>query len=134
MLIAASQTVHSQEWRSNLKDAFKEASVSGKDVLLYFTVASNCETCTELEKNVLDTPQFKNFSRENYIGVKQDFKKPDSANLEENLLIIEKYNKDGFFPLVVIINRNEKIVGQLGTYNGETPQQYIAKLQSLRKS
>lgn len=135
LFILANSTVgFSQEWKSNLNDAFREASVSGKEVLLLFSVAENCESCSKLDRNVLHSEEFRSFAQENFILVKQDFNSGKADNIEENLLIVEKYNKDGFFPLMVIINKNQKVVGQLGTYNGETPKQYVAKLQSLKRS
>ncbi|MFT3796252.1 thioredoxin family protein [Flavobacterium sp.] len=132
LLLAGSVAGYSQEWKTNLNEALKEASASGKEVLLFFSVPDNCESCANLDKKVLQSAEFQSFADENFILVKQDFQSNDS-NLEENLLIVEKYNKDGFFPLLVMINKNAKIVGQLGTYNNETPQQYIAKLRAVRK-
>lgn len=132
LLVANSMVGYSQEWKSNLNEALKEASASGKEVLLFFSVPDNCESCANLDKKVLQSAEFQSFADENFILVKQDFQS-NNSNLEENLLIVEKYNKDGFFPLLVMINKNAKIVGQLGTYNDETPQQYIAKLRAVRK-
>lgn len=132
LLLAGSVTGYSQEWKTNLNEALKEASASGKEVLLFFSVPDNCDSCANLDKNVLQSGEFQSYAEANFILVKQDFQSNDS-NLEENLLIVEKYNKDGFFPLLVMINKNAKIVGQLGTYNNETPQQYIAKLRAVRK-
>lgn len=132
-LLLANHTIYSQTWKTNLSDAIKEASASGKDVLLLFSVAEHCESCQKLEKNVLQSEAFLSYAKENYVLVKQDFQNsPDTV--EENLLIVEKYNKDGFFPLMVMINKNAKAIGQLGTYNNETPEQYIAKLKSAKKS
>ena len=134
LLFMATMPGYSQLWKTDLKDAFKEASVSGKEVLLFFSVSETCPTCDKLEETVFQSTDFKNFASENYILVKQDFNSGKSDNLEENLLIVEKYNKDGFFPLVVVINKNTKVLGQIGVYNDESPTEYVAKLQSFRKS
>lgn len=123
-----------QTWKTNFNDALKEASASGKEVLLLFSVAENCDSCIRLEKNVLQSDEFLSYAKDNYVLVKQDFKSNSPESVEENLLIVEKYNKDGFFPLLVMINKSAKIVGQLGTYNNETPAQYIAKLKSAKRS
>ena len=131
--LLANQAIFSQTWKSNLNEALQEATASGKEVLLLFSVSENCESCHKLEKNVLQSAEFLSFAKENYVLVKQDFQNsPDTV--EENLLIVEKYNKDGFFPLLVMINKNAKTIGQLGTYNNETPSQYIAKLKSAKRS
>lgn len=132
--LAISLTANAQEWKSDLNDAIKEASVSGKNVLLFFSVAQDCERCTSLDKTVLQSTAFKDFARDNYILVKQDFNQNNPKKIEENLLIVEKYNKDGFFPLVVILNQNAKVLGQIGAYNNESPQQYVARLQTIKRS
>lgn len=125
---------YSQDWKSNLNDAFREANASGKDVLLFFSTQQDCLSCKTLEQKVLRSPQFLNYARENYVLVKEDFSLEQEKDIESKLLIVEKYNKDGFFPLVVIINRNAKVMGQLGAYNNESPEQFLAKLQSIKKS
>jgi thioredoxin-related protein len=125
---------YSQDWKSNLNDAFKEANASGKDVLLFFSTNQDCLSCKTLEQKVLRSPEFLNYAKENYVLVKEDFSLEQEKDIESKLLIVEKYNKDGFFPLVVIINKNAKVLGQLGAYNNESPQQFLAKLQSIKKS
>jgi thioredoxin-related protein len=134
MLVASGITSYSQEWKNNLDDGFREASASGKNVLLFFSNSKDCERCTKLDKNVLQSPEFINYAKDNFVLVKQDFGHSSAENLEENLLIVEKYNKDGLFPLVVILNKNAKILGQVGAYNNETPAQYLARLQSIKRS
>jgi hypothetical protein len=83
---------------------------------------------------VLRSPEFLSYAESKYILVKEDFSLEQDKDIESKLLVVEKYNKDGFFPLVVIINRNTKVIGQLGAYNNESPQQFLAKLQSIKKS
>jgi len=122
-----------QEWKSNLNEAFREASMTNKKVLLFFSTEDDCERCQKLDKNVLQSPEFKDFAKDNYILVKQDFQPTsDPEQLEQDLLVVEKYNKDGFFPLLVIINKNAKVIGQVGAYNNETPNQYLDRLLSIK--
>jgi thioredoxin-related protein len=134
LLLANGAVGYSQDWKSNLNEAFKEAGASGKNVLLFFSTTQDCERCVALEKRVLKSPEFLDYAKDNFVLVKEDFSLENAKDLEENLLIVEKYNKDGFFPLVVVINKNAKVLGQIGAYNNENPQQYLAKLQSIKKS
>ena len=53
--------------------------------------------------------------------------------VRQNLLIVEKYNKDGFFPLVVLLNKEAKKLGNIGVYKNETPSQYIELIHSIEK-
>lgn len=134
VFFVANSFAYSQQWSNDLAASLKRAAQQDKKVLLYFSVPEAFNVCEQLEKNIWESVEFKDYSREKFILVKPDFK--ESASFEtkaENLLIVEKYNKDGFFPLVVILDKNAKVLGKTGLYNDETPQEYITLLQSLAK-
>lgn len=138
-IISGTVKGHSQIWNTNIDEAVKEASKTNKKVLLFFSVSEQCDNCISLEKNVFRTDEFGVYASANYVLVKIDFSyKPAGGQTEEtiekNLLIVEKYNKDGFFPLVVVLNKNAKVLGKTGIYKQETPSQFISLLQSFEKA
>lgn len=120
-----------QEWNKNFDEAVSKSQSNGKPVLLLFSVPDACDICREMEENVFNTAEFKAFADDNLVLAKPDFSaSADRMTKAGNLLIVEKYDKDGFFPWVVLI-RNGKVIGKLGNYDNETAQQYITKLQSI---
>lgn len=139
LIVSASAQGYSQIWNTNVDEAVREASKTNKKVLLFFSVSEQCDNCISLEKNVFKTPEFSSFASANYILVKLDFSQKPAGGLteemiENNLLIVEKYNKDGFFPLVVVLNKNAKVLGKTGIYKQETPLQFINLLESFEKA
>jgi thioredoxin-related protein len=123
-----------QEWRKDLDAAIAEAGKNEKLVFLLFSLPDACDICDEFEKNVIASETFKNFAKETYVLARPDFSETASIEAKtDNLLIVEKYNKDGFFPWVVILDGNAKVLGKMGLYNDETPQAYINKLQTVIK-
>jgi len=139
LIISGTVKGHSQIWNNNIDEAVKEASKTNKKVLLFFSVSEQCDNCISLEKNVFKTEEFNVFANTNYILVKIDFSHKPADGLteemiEKNLLIVEKYNKDGFFPLVVLLNKNARVLGKTGIYKQETPSQFINLLQSFDKA
>src|SRR5690606_14373712 len=125
----------SQEWISDLSMALRQASAQNKEVLLYFSVPDACTACEKLEEKVFSSPTWLSFAKENFVLAKPSFEASASfASKAENLLIVEKYNKDGFFPFVVILDKNGKIVGKTGNYNDEHPDAYIAMLESISRN
>jgi len=128
---------HSQTWKNDIDAGLKEAIQTNKKVLLFFTVPEQCDNCKLLEQNVLKTNEFLSFADNNYVLVKVDFsvkgEELTEAMAEKNLLIVEKYNKDGFFPLVVILNKTSKVLGKTGVYKDESPSQFISVLKSFEK-
>jgi thioredoxin-related protein len=132
MILMSSSFITAQEWNKDLDAATREAAAKDKKILLLFSIPESCGVCEKLEKNVLQSEEFKAYAKENYILIRPDFS--ESASFEtkaDNLLIVEKYNKDGFFPFVVILDKNAKVLGSTGLYNNETPQQYISKLRKF---
>jgi thioredoxin-related protein len=127
-----------QQWQNDLQIGLKEAAQQNKKVLLFFSVPERCESCNNLERNIFKSPEFIEFASENYVLVKIDFsydaQELTKAQLEKNLLIVEKYNKDGFFPHVVVLNKDAKITNKVDVYNRETPQQYLSLLRRNSKS
>lgn len=127
-----------QNWQNNLNKAIQEASQQNKKVLLFFSVPEYCDSCIKLEKNIFKSEAFLKYANQNYILVKIDFSNKSNVEsselMAENLLIVEKYNKDGFFPLVVLLNKDSKVVGKTGVYKNETPEQYLSMLQKINRT
>lgn len=129
---------NAQQWHSDLQFGLKEAAQQNKKVLLFFSVPERCDACNKLEQNIFKSPEFIEFASENYILVKIDFsyeaQELTKDQLEKNLLIVEKYNKDGFFPHVVVLNKEAKVIKKMEVYTRETPEQYLSLLKSNLKS
>lgn len=127
-----------QNWQNNLNKAIREASQQNKKVLLFFSVPEYCDSCIKLEKNIFKSEAFLKYADQNYILVKIDFSNKSNVEsnelMAENLFIVEKYNKDGFFPLVVLLNKDSKVVGKTGVYKNETPEQYLSMLQKINRT
>lgn len=122
-------TAGAQEWNPDLESAKLSALTSNKRILLYFS-AESCEPCQNLEETVFKSDEFRAYAERHYILTRPVFN--ESASLTEKaeqLLIIEKYNKDGFFPWVVILDSSGKILNKVGQYDGERPLAYLKKLE-----
>lgn len=127
-----------QQWQNDLDSGLKTAAQQNKKVLLFFSVPEHCDTCVKLEQKVFQSSEFLAYAEANYVLVKIDFSYQSEdlskAQLEKNLLIVEKYNKDGFFPHVVVLNTAAKIAGKASVYNNETPLEYVSLLKRITKS
>lgn len=121
-----------QEWHDDLDQAKKLAASSQKNILIFFTVADGCETCRLLESRVFNDPEFIAYAEKNFVLVRMDFTPPTNAeDQSENLLIVEKYNKDGFFPWVVVVDHSGKTIGKPGLYENQTASVYLREIQSI---
>jgi thioredoxin-related protein len=128
---------YSQEWKSNLEEAKKEATEQNKKILLVFSGSDWCAPCIKLDKNVWQSEAFKNESQKSWILIKADFPKKKANLLSPELTannekLAEKYNKEGNFPLVVLLDKNGKVLGEKGFAN-ISAEDYIQAIHSMDK-
>jgi len=125
----------SQEWNSNFNEVKQIALKENKKIVLVFQGSDWCAPCIKLEKEIWSTDEFKSFSRENFVLIKADFPRKKKNKLskeqqEENKNLMEKYNKKGYFPFVVVLDKDAKVLGETG-YIKATPKEYIKLLTSF---
>jgi len=126
---------YSQEWKHSLEEAKKEAAEQNKEILLVFSGSDWCGPCIKLDKNVWQSDAFKAESQKKWVLIKADFpkKKADLLSPEltaNNEKLAEKYNNEGNFPLVVLLDKTGKVIGQKG-YVNISAEDYIMALHSL---
>ncbi len=127
----------SQNWATNLEEAKAIANKENKTILLVFSGSDWCAPCIKLDRNVWQSDEFKSYSIEKLVLLRADFpKKKGNALAEEiknaNLALAEKYNKEGFFPLVVVLDKNGKVLAKKG-YENQNAEKYITELQAIIK-
>jgi thioredoxin-related protein len=132
-LLFVSASVSAQQWNSDLDEAFRQAEESGRNVLLFFSIPDNCEICRRLDHDVFQSEEFLEYAKANLVLAKMDFKN-QAKDKAEQLLIVEKYNKDGFFPWVVVVNKSRKVVGKVPIYDEQSPRQYLSQIRSANGS
>lgn len=114
----------------------KQKSVAGhKNIVLCFSGSDWCIPCMKLEKNILESKEFVEYSADHFVLLRADFPKKRAnalpkAQQEENDKLAENYNKQGLFPLVVVLNSSGKVLGTT-SYKNISPTEYIALLHSF---
>ncbi|MFK5855258.1 MAG: thioredoxin family protein [Bacteroidota bacterium] len=136
ILIGMVMFANAQEWQTDFDQAKEKATLENKDIILVFQGSDWCAPCMKLETEIWSTEEFKIYAADNYVMLLADFPKKkknalSSEQQEMNNKLAETYNKNGFFPLVVLMDNNGKVLGNTG-YKKMTPQEYIAHLTSLK--
>ena len=111
------------------------ASNENKNILLVFSGSDWCAPCIKLKKEILTSEEFIVFAKEHYIILNADFPKRKVNALpkeqqEHNKALAERYNKQGHFPLVVVLDAEGTVVCKTG-YQKMSPSEYIAYLTAL---
>ena len=128
---------YSQNWNTNFEDVKSKAEKENKNILLVFSGSDWCGPCMKLDKVVWKSPEFQTEADKNWIVYKADFPKKKANQLSAELTEIndklaEKYNKNGSFPLVVLLDKKGKIIGMTGFKNLSAPD-YIKLIHSFEK-
>lgn len=128
---------YSQNWKTDFNQATTEANAQNKPIILVFAGSDWCAPCIKLDKAIWQSEAFKSYSETNYILERADFPKKKQNELAEELKkqnqsLAEKYNKEGIFPLVVVLDGKGKVLGKT-SYKNVTPEEYIDTLNSFLK-
>ena len=135
LLLTSCLMVFSQDWETSYKSSITKAQNQNKKIILVFQGSDWCGPCIKLSKEIWSTEDFIAYSKENYILIQADFprKKKNALDKEQqkiNNFLAEKYNPNGYFPLVVVLNKNGDVLGKTG-YKKTNPKQYINLLESF---
>lgn len=125
-------------WLTSLEAAKEQLADSDKTILLYFSGSDWCRPCIQLKKRVLESDSFKEFADQNLAMVLLDFpaKKKNKLSDEQrayNEKMAERFNEKGAFPLVVLLNGDEKVLTTFSGYREESPEDYIANIKEAIK-
>lgn len=135
-LLSAS-TLFAQEWKNSYVDALIEAKDENKMIFLVFSGSDWCAPCIKLDENVWTSDAFRDHADANYVLYKADFPRKKTNRLQdalvaENKALAERYNPEGHFPLVLLLNTEGGVLGRTG-YRKGAPETYIEHLNSFVK-
>ena len=136
-LLATITSVNAQDWITDFEKAKTEAQQEQKTIILVFQGSDWCAPCIKLDREIWHTDEFKNYAKEHFVMLKADFpKRKKNALTEEqqahNNKLAESYNRNGYFPYVVVLDSEGKMLGSTG-YKKSSPSAYIKLLESFIK-
>jgi len=128
-------SMNAQEWVTNFEDAQKMAKEDNKEIIMSFQGSDWCAPCIKLEKEFFSNEKFKTYAKDHFVMLKVDFPRRKKNRLtkeqqKHNNNLAEKYNQQGNFPLVVVLNKDLKVLGKTG-YNEISVTEFISKLEKF---
>ena len=105
LLVFTSVNTIAQEavtWHTDMNKAFEIATNENKDLLLFFTGSDWCGWCIKLQNEVLKTPDFEKWAKDNVVLVELDFPRrtPQEATLKAQNYQMQKMFKVRGYPTV----------------------------------
>jgi len=127
-----SLAVFSQDWYTNFDKAKTEAKTNNQNIVLVFQGSDWCAPCIKLEREVWNTKEYQELAKDHFVMLKADFPRKKANKLSEDLQkqnahLAETYNQEGYFPMVVVLSQEGKVLGKIG-YDKSTPEAYFKKL------
>jgi protein disulfide-isomerase len=123
-------------WLTDYKQAQERAKASNKPLLLEFTGSDWCPPCRQLQQQILSTPEFQQYARNNFVLVELDYPRakvqaPDIV--QQNQILAHRFSIE-VFPTVILLNSEGKKIGELIGFDPRAgPEGYIATLEKFRK-
>ena len=122
-------------WLEDYRVALERSESENKPVLINFAGSDWCKPCIKLTREVFETPVFEEFAKGQLVLLLLDFPRLKKNKLtkqqtQHNEQMAAKYNQEGVFPLVVLIDPAGEIIAKTGYRQGGADS-YIQHLNSL---
>lgn len=103
------------KWYTDFESAKIIAKRENRNILLLFTGSDWCGACKVLERDTLETEEFKNFAKENFILVKMDYlkKSEQTPEMKKQIDRLRFEFNQSVFPCTFILDCNGKEIGMI---------------------
>ncbi len=102
LTVRAQANAQELEWHTDVAKAVSLSEKSKKPILMFFTGSDWCGWCMKLQKEVLKTPEFTKWAKDNVILVELDFPKrtPQSDALKQQNAQLNQFFQVRGYPTV----------------------------------
>lgn len=124
------------QWEPNFENAKKMAKEKHELVLLNFSGSDWCGPCIMLRKDYLENEAFTNMANDHLILVNADFPRRKKnlgtpEQIHRNEALAEQYNKNGVFPLTLLLNSDGKVLKSWQGKPEVSVEKWVQELQSI---
>lgn len=126
-------------WEPDFNNAKKIAKEKNELILLNFSGSDWCGPCIVLRRDYLESPVFTDMANANLVLVNADFprKKKNIGSPEQikrNEDLAEIYNKEGSFPLTLLLDADGKVIKSWHGKPETSPEQWTAEIKAICES
>jgi len=132
---AATPGAASNAWLADLEAAKAQAKATNRPLVAVFSGSDWCKPCIIYEQEVFAQPAFAEFAKNRLVLAHFDFPRqkknqPTAAQLKLNEAAAAQLNREGDFPLAVILSPEGKVLAKTGYIPGgpEAFQRYLKQL------
>ena len=122
-------------WLTDLAAALAAAKTANRPILVVFSGSDWCKPCITFEQEVFAKPEFMAYAKDRLVLAHFDFPRlkknlPTAAQLKLNDAAAAQLNREGDFPLAVVVSPEGKVLAKTG-YIAGGPTAFEAYLQKV---
>ncbi|MGW9687008.1 thioredoxin family protein [Flagellimonas sp. 2504JD1-5] len=126
------------QWQDSFDEALELADMENKPIVLVFSGSDWCAPCIRFKRSILDSQDFTDYAKTHYVLYNADFprKKKNKLPLEKsgaNKSLAQRFNPSGYFPLVVVLDKEKTVLGKTGFDRRTSPKEFISLLNTFTK-
>ena len=113
--VATMQAQDTAEWHTDIQKAVALSTKTKKPLLLFFTGSDWCGWCIRLQKEVLKTPEFAKWAKDNVVLMELDFPKrtPQAEAIKNQNAQLNNFFKVRGYPTVWLVNASKNSEGKI---------------------
>ena len=131
-----SSFLFSTGWGTDFNKAKQSAQSEHKLILLNFSGSDWCGPCIRMHKEIFDNNSFTQFAGDNLVLVNADFPRLKKHELSKdqqakNDQLADKYDKDGIFPLTVLLGPDGKVLKEWKGFPPVSPEEFTKQVKAI---
>lgn|ERR1017187_359555 len=123
-------------WLTDINKAKDEATSGNIFILLNFSGSDWCGPCMRTKQELFDSKEFIEFASKHLILVNADFPRLKKNKLEDGLTksneaLADIYNKEGLFPLTLLLDAKGNVLKKWIGFPKESPTQFVDQIKAI---
>jgi len=123
-------------WQTDIQKAEQSAKTEHKFIILNFSGSDWCGPCIRLHKEVFDSEVFTNYASGHLVLLNADFPRAKKNQLskeqqKKNDEMADVYNKDGVFPLTLLLNADGKVLKRWDGFPKESAEELTGEINAV---
>jgi thioredoxin-related protein len=123
-------------WQTDIGKAEQSAKAEHKLIVLNFSGSDWCGPCIRLHKEIFESEVFTTFANEHLVLVNADFPRSKKNQLskeqqKKNDDLADVYNKEGIFPLTLLLTPDGKILKKWEGFPKESADEFTHEINTV---
>lgn len=136
MTLLGSLLLTTNSWETDFSKAKQIAQTDHKFIVLNFSGSDWCGPCIRLHKEIFGSDAFAQYAKDHLVLVNADFPRLKKNQLSKeqqskNDQLADQYNKDGKFPLTLLLSSDGKVLKTWEGFPQISPDQFTEQVKAV---